>query len=112
MLGVCVGMQMLARSSEEGRAPGLGWIDGHVRRFKPTEQDELVSPAHGMERRAPRIAPARCSISSSPTHAFIFCTRITSNATRQEDVAASTTYGVDFSLRSQRRERLRGAVPS
>jgi glutamine amidotransferase len=26
-------MQMLARSSEEGRAPGLGWIDGVVRKF-------------------------------------------------------------------------------
>jgi glutamine amidotransferase len=33
VLGVCVGMQMLARSSEEGRLPGLGWIDGFVRKF-------------------------------------------------------------------------------
>lgn len=30
VLGVCVGMQMLARSSEEGVEPGLGWIDGEV----------------------------------------------------------------------------------
>jgi glutamine amidotransferase len=30
VLGVCVGMQMLARSSEEGVEPGLGWIDGRV----------------------------------------------------------------------------------
>jgi glutamine amidotransferase len=34
VLGVCVGMQMLARSSEEGRLPGLGWIDGIVTKFK------------------------------------------------------------------------------
>jgi glutamine amidotransferase len=34
VLGVCVGMQMLARSSEEGRLPGLGWIDGTVTKFK------------------------------------------------------------------------------
>ncbi len=33
VLGICVGMQMLARSSEEGKLPGLGWIDGVVRRF-------------------------------------------------------------------------------
>ena len=33
VLGVCVGMQMLASSSEEGRLPGLGWIDGEVKRF-------------------------------------------------------------------------------
>lgn len=33
VLGVCVGMQMLAASSEEGRLPGLGWVPGTVRRF-------------------------------------------------------------------------------
>jgi len=31
VLGVCVGMQMLGRDSDEGRLPGLGWIDGRVR---------------------------------------------------------------------------------
>lgn len=33
VLGVCVGMQILAKSSEEGKLPGLGWIDGRVRGF-------------------------------------------------------------------------------
>jgi glutamine amidotransferase len=33
VLGVCVGMQMLAYSSEEGKLPGLGWIDAEVKRF-------------------------------------------------------------------------------
>jgi imidazole glycerol-phosphate synthase subunit HisH len=33
VLGVCVGMQMLARSSEEGSHAGLGWIHGDVKRF-------------------------------------------------------------------------------
>ena len=33
VLGVCVGMQMMARSSEEGKTSGLGWIPGEVRRF-------------------------------------------------------------------------------
>ena len=33
LLGVCVGMQMLATSSEEGARPGLGWIKGDVVRF-------------------------------------------------------------------------------
>lgn len=33
VLGVCVGMQMMARSSEEGALGGLGWIDATVRRF-------------------------------------------------------------------------------
>lgn len=35
VLGICVGMQMLARSSEEGKMPGLGWIDGKVKKFNP-----------------------------------------------------------------------------
>lgn len=30
VLGVCVGMQMMARRSEEGREAGLGWIDAEV----------------------------------------------------------------------------------
>src|SRR3954451_8117856 len=33
VLGICVGMQMLARRSDEGSMPGLGWIDGEVKRF-------------------------------------------------------------------------------
>jgi imidazole glycerol-phosphate synthase subunit HisH len=33
LLGVCVGMQMLGLSSEEGELPGLGWIDGAIKRF-------------------------------------------------------------------------------
>lgn len=33
LLGVCVGMQILARRSDEGELPGLGWIDAEVKRF-------------------------------------------------------------------------------
>src|SRR5688572_14913615 len=33
VLGVCVGMQILASASEEGRLAGLGWIGGTVRKF-------------------------------------------------------------------------------
>lgn len=37
LLGVCVGMQMLADSSEEGGKSGLGWIGGAVRKFPGNE---------------------------------------------------------------------------
>jgi imidazole glycerol-phosphate synthase subunit HisH len=37
ILGVCVGMQMLAKWSEEGSLPGLGWIDGTVRKFQDSQ---------------------------------------------------------------------------
>jgi glutamine amidotransferase len=36
VLGICVGMQMMARSSEEGQLPGLGWIPAEVKRFDET----------------------------------------------------------------------------
>ena len=32
-LGICLGMQLLFNSSEEGELPGFGWIPGHVKRF-------------------------------------------------------------------------------
>lgn len=35
MLGICLGMQLLTRGSEEGREPGLGWIAADTRRFPP-----------------------------------------------------------------------------
>ncbi len=33
ILGICLGMQLFARRSEEGPEPGLGWIDADVVRF-------------------------------------------------------------------------------
>jgi len=33
ILGICLGMQLLTRHSEEGDADGLGWIDARARRF-------------------------------------------------------------------------------
>ncbi|MCB0751567.1 MAG: imidazole glycerol phosphate synthase subunit HisH [Ignavibacteriae bacterium] len=33
VLGICVGLQILANGSEEGNLPGLGWIDAEVKKF-------------------------------------------------------------------------------
>ena len=33
ILGICVGMQILGDSSDEGSLPGLKWIPGHIRRI-------------------------------------------------------------------------------
>jgi imidazole glycerol-phosphate synthase subunit HisH len=35
-LGICVGMQILAKASEEGVCAGLGWIEGFVKRLDTT----------------------------------------------------------------------------
>ena len=36
ILGICLGMQLMFNSSEEGKLNGLGWIDGEVVKFKKT----------------------------------------------------------------------------
>ena len=36
VLGVCVGMQMMANKSDEGELEGLGWIDAEVKKFDET----------------------------------------------------------------------------
>jgi glutamine amidotransferase len=43
VLGICVGMQMMARSSDEGRSAGLGWFDANVKRF---DESRIQSRTH------------------------------------------------------------------
>lgn len=37
VMGICVGMQLLAEGSEEGELQGFGWIKGRVKRFDPSK---------------------------------------------------------------------------
>lgn len=47
ILGICLGMQLMANRSEEGEAPGLGWIDGDVVRFRPQDTLKFKVPHVG-----------------------------------------------------------------
>lgn len=47
VLSVCVGMQLLAQSSEEGPGEGLGWIPGSCRKFTAPEGSLLKIPHMG-----------------------------------------------------------------
>ena len=38
ILGICLGMQLMARYSEEGEVEGFGWFDATVVRFKANDQ--------------------------------------------------------------------------
>ncbi len=42
VLGICVGMQMLADSSEEGELDGLGWISGRVKKIPNSDKAPLA----------------------------------------------------------------------
>lgn len=46
ILGICLGMQLFAKRSEEGVLDGLGWIDAEVKRFN-FRNDELKIPHMG-----------------------------------------------------------------
>lgn len=45
ILGICLGMQLFTKSSEEGKLPGLGWIDAYTKRF--VHKNELKVPHMG-----------------------------------------------------------------
>lgn len=53
VLGVCLGMQLLARRSEEGREEGLGYIDAQAIRIKVPEGSGLKVPHIGWMEVAP-----------------------------------------------------------
>lgn len=49
VLGICLGMQMLGLSSEEGKREGLGYIPFHNIRFRLQDQPELKVPHMGWD---------------------------------------------------------------
>ncbi len=36
ILGICLGMQLMTKGSEEGKIPGLGWFDAETKKFDST----------------------------------------------------------------------------
>jgi len=47
VLGICLGMQLMANFSEEGNVDGLGWMDSSVKKFKTTEPQKFKIPHMG-----------------------------------------------------------------
>jgi imidazole glycerol-phosphate synthase subunit HisH len=47
LLGICLGMQLLTDSSEEGRLQGLGWIPGRTLAFRGRIDPQLKCPHMG-----------------------------------------------------------------
>ena len=46
ILGVCVGMQIMAESSEEGKEKGLSWIRGSIKKFTNNNSSEYYPLPH------------------------------------------------------------------
>jgi glutamine amidotransferase len=97
VLGVCVGMQMLAHGSDEGKLTGLGWIPGRVRALRSRESlADLPSPHMGWnDVRPARVSPLFDQLESDAR--FYFLHSYYFHCERNEDIAAVSRYGDDFS---------------
>ena len=95
VLGVCVGMQIMAKSSEEGRLPGLGWIDATVKRF-----DESILNQHA---KVPHMGWNDVDVSNScplfsgiETPLYYFLHSYFLEPTSETDVIGYSNYGIKF----------------
>lgn len=98
ILGVCVGMQMFARSSEEGSLPGLGWIEGRVKKFDRRKlQDNMPLPHMGWNNI--EIVKQNKLVDSfgKKSKKIYFLHSYSFECDYQEDVLAVTEYGESFS---------------
>ena len=92
LLGVCVGMQLLFEESDEfGATPGLGLLQGRVRRFG----DELVVPHVGWNRVTARQSHALLNDVAQASH-FYFVHSYYCEPLEESVVAGETEYGVKY----------------
>ncbi|TLD40943.1 MAG: Imidazole glycerol phosphate synthase amidotransferase subunit [Candidatus Jettenia ecosi] len=107
VLGICLGMQLFTRKSEEGTLSGLGWIDGEAIRFRvdPVQKD-LKIPHMGWD------TVAMCKQSAlfddmyqEPRFYFVHSYHVACND--KNDILTKTSYGYDF-VSSLQRENILG----
>lgn len=93
ILGVCLGMQMLTRGSEEGTLPGLGWIPAVTTHFP--KLDGLKVPHMGWNV-AKLNTPSALTVETGPEPRYYF---VHSYCVHVDDPTLSlmrTHYGVNF----------------
>lgn len=96
ILGICVGMQMLAKSSEEGNLPGLGWIEGTVRKFDTCKSNgKLQLPEMGWNTVCPDDHNPLL-LGFDDLSRFYFLHSCYFQCNRDEDVIAETDYGIRY----------------
>jgi len=96
VLGICVGMQILARGSDEGKSQGLGWVGGRVRALASrAAAGGLPLPHMGWNDVVPAMG-ARLFASMEERPRFYFLHSYYFECERAEDVAATTDYGGQF----------------
>lgn len=94
VLGVCVGMQMMAERSDEGVESGLGWIKGDVKAFDTMSEMPLPLPHMGWNDVAPVTDDCLFANIEAPKYYFLhsYCI-VPQNAA---DTLATANYGNNF----------------
>lgn len=96
IIGICVGMQILAESSEEGNLKGLGYIKGRVRKF---DKNLLITkpklPHLGWNSiEIKRESPMLNTI--DPEFGFYFLHSYYFDCSNESDILTTTDYGHSF----------------
>ena len=96
VLGICVGMQMLAKNSEEGELPGLGWIDGVVKKFDQSTLNEKMPLPHmgwntlNIKQESPLLINLQQDPSFYFLHSYYF------ECQNKNNIVATASYGDEF----------------
>jgi len=97
VLGICVGMQILADGSDEGNLPGLGWIPGRVRAFKSDPRcANLALPHMGWNDVQP-MAGSKLFAGLESDARFYFLHSFFFETNNSENSIATAEYGLNFS---------------
>jgi len=95
ILGICLGMQMLAKGSEEGVREGLGFIRGQVIHFRLNDERSLKIPHMGWNRvEFVRRNPVAAGLEDESRFYFVHSYHMVCEDA--EDVLATTEYGYEF----------------
>lgn len=96
VLGICVGMQMLATSSDEGVRAGLGWVNGRVRAFREWEPAAQLPMPHMGWNDARAVTPSPLLRQLEEGGRFYFLHSYFFECTNAADILAMTSYGAEF----------------
>jgi glutamine amidotransferase len=101
IFGICLGMQLLARSSEEGVLDGLGLIDGKCVKFRTDGVPVLKVPHMGWNTIAPKKqSPLWNNLGERARFYFVHSYHLV--CADPTDVLATTCYGAEFTSVVQR----------
>ena len=92
-LGICLGMQILTNSSEEGELPGLGWINGRALKFKSNADIKVPHMGWNYIKSNPN---SKICFNLDPQSRFYFVHSYYVQVTNSEHSSMKTNYSLEF----------------